>query len=150
MPRRHSGRQEQRAVTEADYAEILKRHPQVQHAVAIKRWTGSWYTMFVTIDRKDGFEVDSEFEDEIVRFLEAYRMAGYDIEVNGPIYVPLKIAVCICLKAGYYEGEVKEKLLKVFSNRALEGGSLGFFHPNNFTFGQAIYLSKIYEAYNGS
>lgn len=139
-------REQQRAVTEADYVEILKRHPQVQHAVAIRRWTGSWHTMFVTIDRKGGLEVDYEFENEIVSFLESYRMAGYDIEVNGPVYVPLKISICICLKNGYYEGEVKERLLEVFSNRALEDGLLGFFHPDNFSFGQAIYLSRIYGA----
>lgn len=139
-------RRQERAVTESDYVDVLKKHPHVQHAVATKRWTGSWYTMFVTIDRKDGLEVDSEFEEDIIAFLEKYRMAGYDVEVNGPVYVPLKIAMCICLKDGYYEGEVKEKLLEVFSAQVLVDGSYGFFHPDNFTFGQALYLSKLYEA----
>jgi len=31
----------------------------------------------------------------------------------------------------------------VFSNRVLPDGRLGFFHPDNFTFGQFIYLSQI-------
>ena len=50
------------------------------------------------------------------------------------------------MKDGYYEGEVKEKLLEVFSAQVLVDGSYGFFHPDNFTFGQALYLSKLYEA----
>jgi hypothetical protein len=28
----------------------------------------------------------------------------------------------------------------------LPGGSLGFFHPSNFTFGQPLYVSRLYAA----
>ena len=35
--------------------------------------------------------------------------------------------------------------MKVFSNRDLPDGRRGFFHPDNFTFGQSVYLSRIYE-----
>jgi hypothetical protein len=138
-------RTQQRAVTELDYADILKRHPQIQKAVATKRWTGSWYTILVTIDRKDGLVVDNDFKTEIVEFLNKYRLAGYDIEINGPIYVPLKIALDICLKSGYFANEVKQELFRVFSSHAQPDGLKGFFHPDNFTFGQPIYLSQIYE-----
>jgi hypothetical protein len=31
----------------------------------------------------------------------------------------------------------------VFSNRALPDGRFGFFHPDNLTFGDGIYLSKL-------
>jgi hypothetical protein len=31
----------------------------------------------------------------------------------------------------------------VFSSRILPNGQLGFFHPDNFTFGQSVYLSRI-------
>jgi len=44
-------RVQERAVTEADYGEVAARHPGVQRAVASRRFTGSWYTMFVTVDR---------------------------------------------------------------------------------------------------
>lgn len=139
-------RQQERAVTEQDYADVLKRHPQVQHAVAIKRWTGSWYTMFVTVDRLGGLEVDSKFEEKIAGFLEEYRLAGYDLEINPPRFVPLKISLDVCIKKGYFEGEVRELLTKAFSNRINADGSKGFFHPDNFTFAQPLYLSRIYEA----
>ncbi len=142
----HAFRRQERAVTAADYEEVLKRHPEVQKAAAEKRWTGSWYTMFVAIDRKGGMDVDREFEAEIVEFLEKYRLAGYDVEIQSPIYVPLKISVEVCIKDGYFQGEVKEELLKVFSSKLKEDGSKGFFHPDNFTFGQTLYLSRVYEA----
>src|SRR4030095_2767662 len=44
-------RTQERAVTEADYAEVALRHPGIQRAVATLRFTGSWYTMFVAVDR---------------------------------------------------------------------------------------------------
>lgn len=139
-------RKQERAVTEDDYTEVLKRHPQVQHAIAQRRWTGSWYTFFATVDRLGNLEVDSEFQKEIADFLDNYRLAGYDLEIRPPTFVPLKISMDICTKKGFFEGEVKEQLAKAFSNRLNEDGSNGFFHPDNFTFGQALYLSKVYEA----
>jgi hypothetical protein len=139
-------RRQERAVTEDDYTEVLKRHPQVQNAIAARRWTGSWYTMFVTVDRLGGLEMDSVFENEIVGFLEKYRLAGYDLEINGPIYVPLQISLDICIKDRYFKGEVLERLVETFSNRVNADGKRGFFHPDNFTFGQPLYLSRVYEA----
>jgi hypothetical protein len=139
-------RRQERAVTEEDYTEVLKRHPNVQRAVAVKRWTGSWYTMFITVDRLGELEVDSEFEKEIAGYLEKYRLTGYDIEINPPRYVPLRISLDVCIKAGYFEGEVKEMLAEAFSSHINPDGSKGFFHPDNFTFGQPLYLSRVYEA----
>ncbi|MCZ6619872.1 MAG: putative baseplate assembly protein, partial [Gammaproteobacteria bacterium] len=77
-------RRQERAVTEDDYAEVAQRHPEVQKAMAALRWTGSWYTAFVTIDRKGGRPVDADFEKEMRAHLERYRMAGFDLEINGP------------------------------------------------------------------
>ena len=39
---------------------------------------------------------------------------------------------------------VQEALVQVFSNRRLPDGRLGAFHPDNFTFGQTIFLSPLY------
>jgi hypothetical protein len=138
-------RKQERAVTPEDYEQVLKRHPEVYRAVAEKRWTGSWYTMFVAIDRKGSLEVDDEFKKEIVDFFDKYRLAGYDVEIQRPIYVPIEIDLEICLKKGYFIGEVKQELLRTFSSNILENGPKGFFHADNFTFGQPLYLSKIYK-----
>jgi len=141
----HTFRRQQRAVTEADYAEMTERHPEVQKAAAVFRWTGSWHTAFVTVDRKGGRKVDPKFETKIRRHLERFRLAGYDLEVNGPEFVPLDILMMVCVKSGYFKSHVKESLLRVFSRHDLPDGRRGFFHPDNFTFGQPVYLSQIYQ-----
>lgn len=139
-------RTQERAVTPDDYARICEQHPQVQKAAATLRWTGSWYTIFLTLDRKGGGEVDSDFEEEISRFMEKYRMAGHDLEIEGPQYVPLEIEMCIHLKDDYLKWDVENAIMQMFSNRVLPDGSLGLFHPDNFSFGQPVYLSRLYEA----
>jgi hypothetical protein len=85
-------RVQERAVTEVDYTEVAKRHSEVQNAAATFRWTGSWYTVFVTVDRKGGLPVtsDIDFKNKIRAHLERYRIAGYDLEINGPLFVSLE------------------------------------------------------------
>jgi len=136
-------RTQERAVTEADYAEVSQRQPEVAKAEATLRWTGSWYTMFVTVDRKGGRPVDSVFRTRMRDFLETFRLAGYDLEIEAPLFVPLDMAFTVCVAPGYFRSDVKKTLLNVFSNRDLPDGSRGFFHPDNFTFGQSVYLSQI-------
>jgi hypothetical protein len=52
----------------------------------------------------------------------------------------------VCVAPGYFRADVKQALTAAFSSTALEGGRLGFFHPDNFTFGQPVYLSKVVAA----
>jgi hypothetical protein len=40
---------------------------------------------------------------------------------------------------------VQKALLAAFSNRDLPDGRRGYFHPDNFTFGQPVYLSQLYR-----
>jgi len=139
-------RVQQRAVTEADYAEVAELHPEVQKAAATFRWTGSWYTVFVTVDRRGGLAVDAAFERDLRNHLNFFRMAGCDLEVDGPRFVALDLALSVCVAPGYFRGHVKAALLERLSNRVLSDGSLGFFHPDNWTFGQPLYLSRLYAA----
>jgi hypothetical protein len=139
-------RTQERAVTEADYAAIAARYPQVRQAQATLRWTGSWYTMFVTVDRAGGQPVDAAFRHGLRAFLESFRMAGYDLEIEPPVFVPLDIAFTVCVAPGYFRSKVEKALYEIFSNRVLPDGRLGFFHPDQFSFGQSVYLSRIVAA----
>jgi hypothetical protein len=134
---------QERAVTETDYTEIIQQYHEVQKAVATLRWTGSWYTMFINVDRRGGRQVDGEFKNKLYALLEPFRMAGYDIEIKGSHYVPLDIAMTVCVASGYSQSDVKIALLDAFSRGDLPDGRRGFFHPDNFTFGQTVYLSRI-------
>ena len=139
-------RTQERAVTSADYTEVTERHPSVQRAAATFRWTGSWYTVFLTVDRKGGGEMDAVYEQTIRDHVERYRMAGYDLEVNGPSYVPLLLEMTVCVKPEYFRADVRAALIRVFSRGWLVDGTRALFHPDNFSFGQAVYLSALYEA----
>jgi len=135
-----------RAVTPDDYARVAERHPGVQRAAATFRWTGSWRTVFLTIDRLGGGKVDDELKAEMRQHLERYRMAGHDVEINGPLYVSLELGLHVCARPEYFNGDVRAALLEVFGNRTYAGGRRGLFHPDNFTFGQSVYLSALYAA----
>jgi hypothetical protein len=139
-------RTQERAVTAADYADVAGRRPDVQRAAATFRWTGSWHTVFVTADRVGGGKVDAEFEGRLRRHLERFRMAGYDLEVDAPRFVPLDISLHVCVKPGYFRAAVLVAVRAALSSVMLADGRLGAFHPDNFTFGQAVYASRIVAA----
>jgi hypothetical protein len=139
-------RTQERAVTEADYAEVTQRDKRVQRAAATFRWTGSWHTVFLTVDRVGGLLVDDLFKNSIRDSVERYRMAGYDLEVDAPRFVSLQIEMHVCVKPDYFRSDVKAALLEIFSNRILPDGRRGLFHPDNFTFGQTVYLSPLIAA----
>jgi hypothetical protein len=139
-------RTQQRAVTESDYARMTERFPGVQRAKATRRWTGSWYTMYITVDRLGGLPVDAGFETDLRRHLERYRLAGHDLEINAPRYVALDIAFTVCVKPGYLPGDVEQALLRTFGTGDLGHGLRGFFHPDNFSFGDPLYLSRMIAA----
>jgi predicted phage baseplate assembly protein len=135
----------ERAVTEDDYREIVKRYPGVDHVYVKFQWTGSWYTVFMSVDRKDNKKIDEDFKRGLYQYLDKFRLSCYDIQIHEPIFVPLNIKLKIWLKSDAPKSEVRRLLVKQFSNRDLDDGTKGFFHPDNFTFGQSLYLSKIYQ-----
>lgn len=136
-------RTNERAVTPDDYARMAERHPEVQRAAATFRWTGSWYTVFITADRVGGLPVDQEFERRLRRHMERFRMAGYDIEIDGPRFVYLDISLEVTVKPDYFRNNLRQALLRIFNDRTRPDGRRGVFHPDNFTFGQPVYLSAL-------
>ena len=139
-------RVQERAVTPADYAEVTERFPDVQRAEATFRWTGSWHTVFLTVDRSGGAAVSDEFEDALRGHVERYRMAGHDLEVDAPKFVALEIDLQVCVAPDYFRSDVQRELFDVLGNRDLPDGRRGLFHADNFTFGQPVYLSAILAA----
>jgi hypothetical protein len=139
-------RTQQRAVTAADYAATARQFSGIQNAAATFRWTGSWYTAFLTVDRFGGVPLDSAFKAGLLRHMEKYRMAGQDLEIEPAKPVPLEIVMHICAGRDYFVADVRSALLQVFNNRMLSDGTLGVFHPDNFTLGSRFYLSPLYAA----
>jgi len=139
-------RRQERAVTESDYAILAEQESGVQRAAATFRWTGSWHTAFVTVDRSAGSGVSDDFEASMRRRLERYRLVGQDLEVDSPRFVSLEIEMHVCVKPDHFRSQVRAALLQVFSSGVSADGRRGYFHPDNFTFGQPVYLGPLYAA----
>ena len=148
-----------RAVTEADYAAAAKTLDGVAGAVATFRWTGSWYTVYLGIDplRSDDLITESggrtrlgaDFERSVREGINRYMLAGYDLEIRSARYIPLQVAIEICVAPGYFRGDVREAVIRALSGASTARGRSGFFDPEHFTFGQPVYLSALYAALLG-
>jgi hypothetical protein len=139
---------QERAVTEDDYAEIAERHPEVQRAAATVRCTGSWSTVFLTIDRLGSRPVveDRDFVRSMLRHMDRFRMAGHDLALRDPRFVPLDVAITICVEPEHLRGDVQAELRQHLGSGVLPDGRRAFFHPDRWSFGQSVYLSQIYAA----
>jgi hypothetical protein len=144
-------RSQARAVTADDYAAIATTYPdpdspEITQAVATFRWTGSWHTVFVTVERAGGLEVDGQFAACVESFLDAYRMAGHDVIVQGPAYVPLELDMTVVVDGAHFASNVEQSLRAIFTNGTQPGGQPGMFAPSNFRFGQTVYTSPFLAA----
>jgi hypothetical protein len=141
-------RTQERAVTTGDYVAAALRRPELQGAAARFRWTGSWRTVFVTLDPlcRDTRDPIAGLTATVRDHLEKFRMAGYDLVVDDPIYVSLEIALHVCVKPGYFASDVERTLREVFSSGFQSDGSKGLFHADRFEFGEPVYVSPLLQA----
>ena len=95
------------------------------------------------LTRSSSETADAALLCEITRYLRQFRRMGHDLRVLPARYVPLDLKLEVCALPGYLRAHVKAALLDAFSNRVLPGGQLGFFQPDNLTFGEGVFLSKI-------
>jgi len=137
---------QERAVTMDDYARVTEQNPQVDQAKATLRWTGSWFTVFIAVDPRGGTKLTPRLQQELRAYTERYSLAGQDIQLDSPQYVPLDIELEVCISPDYFQSDVQQALLDVLGSGISSTGQKGFFHPDNLTFGTTVYLSKIYAA----
>jgi hypothetical protein len=135
-----------RAVTAQDYANAALSVAGVADAQAVFRWTGSWLTVFTALDAVGRDGLPAPLKAAVTTRLESRRQAGYDLDVNDPVYVALKITLHICVDFNYYRADVQAAVSDALCNGYRLNGGLGFFYPGNFTFGQPLYLSALYAA----
>ncbi len=135
-----------RAITAEDYARVAEQHPDVQRAAASLCWMGSWYEVKVAIDPYGADEASAALLSAVTAHLRPYRRIGHAVKVRPAVYVPLDIELRVQVLPHHLRGHVKAALRRVFSNRVLPDGTLGFFHPDNLTFGKSIHLSALVAA----
>jgi len=135
-----------RAVTPGDYEQKTNELNDVQSSVAALRWTGSWHTTFISVDRVAGKIVDENVKSGINNYLQQFRLAGHDLEIDSPKTVPLKVGLIVNVNCSHERSNVHNALLQVFSHYTLSNGIKGLLHPDNFSFGKSVYLSQFYTS----
>ncbi len=142
----HAFRQRlERAIIPQDYADIVMREfkDKVQRATADMRWTGSYDEIMVAVDQRGQEKASPALLAEIEQTVEQYRRIGHSLAVKPAQLVSLHIEMLVCVKRGYLQAHVRKAIQDKLGNRQLSDGSLGFFHPDNLTFGEGIHLSKL-------
>jgi hypothetical protein len=132
----------------ANFTDSSGQQP-VKRAEASFQWTGSWLTVTLAIDPAGTEALTPALTTELQGYLEARRLAGYDLQFTGAAYLPIDLEIQFSVAPGSQSSGVQETLEQVLSNRVLPDGSTGFFYPDNFTFGQNLYVSKIFAAVMG-
>lgn len=141
----HAFRNPQRAIIANDYRDLIMRdfRDEVQQARATLHWTGSQTAVKVTVDPATNVRDIDVLLQRVRDRLHRYRRIGHCVDVQPPIYVPLDIEMTICVLSGYLRAHVQRELSQLFSHRVLPDGTKGFFHPDNLTFGDSIFLSRL-------
>jgi predicted phage baseplate assembly protein len=137
---------QERAITMQDYVNVVELNPQIEDANAQTRWTGSWYTVFVAAEPQANGPMSSALRRSLTKSVNEYRLAGQAAFIEPPQYIPLTIALTICVDPDSFAMDVEKQLLQVLGSCTLPNGAPAFFAPQNFTLGESVYLSPIYAA----
>jgi predicted phage baseplate assembly protein len=136
---------QERCVTEADYGQMASQFPGVSAAKGTLRWTGSWYTAFVTLEPVARTLTSQLIEDATTR-LDMLRMMGTDIAIEAAVLVGLQIELAICVDPSHFQRDVYQALTQVFISGDRCDGTTGLLNPTRFTFGETVYASPLIAA----
>ena len=132
-----------RAITLADYARRAEEVPGVSRAVAQYAWTGSWRTVRIVVDPVGTTELDDDLLHATAEHLAAVRLLGEDLEIRPPRLVPLTVDVKLCLHPDFWPSDVRVAIERELSDGWTPDGRRGFFHPDEWTFGQPLHRSAL-------
>jgi predicted phage baseplate assembly protein len=137
---------QERAVTMQDYINVTEQNPQIENAAASLRWTGSWYTLFITAEPQNNANLSPALRGAVTQKVNSYRLAGQDVLIEPPDYVSLYIVLSVCVKPDYFRLDVEKALMQALGSGTLPNGQPALFAPEKFQLGQTVYLSLIYTA----
>ncbi len=138
-----------RAVTEDDYGVMAQQDPAIREARGTLRWTGSWYTAFVSVDAAAPSGSSAALLTATQKRLNMFRMMGVDLATEAAEIVALRIEMSICVDPDFFQADVETALMQLFTTGNLCTGQPGILNPENFTFGQTIYTSPFIAAAQG-
>jgi hypothetical protein len=134
-----------RAVTEDDYGAMAALDPAIRAARGTLRWTGSWYTAFVSIESV-AENLSAALVKSTEKRLNLLRMMGTDLDAEAAWIVGLRIEMEICVDFDHFQGDVEAAVEKLLITGNQCNGRPGLLNADNFTFGQTIYASPLIAA----
>ncbi len=134
---------QERAVTLADYAAVAGLYPQVQGVQVTRRFTGSFYTIVLCVQRQGMLPLDDAFQSGLRAFLDDYRMVGQDLQITAPSGVPIALDLIVNAAPNAVRSDVRDAVLSAIGSTRRDAAAGGFFDPNRCTLGQPIYLSQL-------
>lgn len=131
-----------RAVRSEDYDAALAQLPFVQRSGTQFRWTGSWPTVFGTVDPIGADTLDRAQLGDTVALLNRVRLAGYETYAPPPEVVPLELEIVVCARADMLAGDVHRAVDAILSPTTPGA----FFHVDLFTLGTPLQRSRLEAA----
>jgi hypothetical protein len=135
---------QERCVTADDYGHAAAQLEGVREARGTLRWTGSWYTAFVSVDPA-GALAKQPVKGPASK-LDLLRMIGTDLVVEGATIVGLQIEMEICVDPEHFQDDVYAALMKVFVTGDQCNRQSGLLNAANFTFGETVFASPLVAA----
>ncbi|GHJ47488.1 putative baseplate assembly protein [Catellatospora sp. TT07R-123] len=132
-----------RAVRPPDYDAAARELDWVEDAGTRFRWTGSWPTIFTTVEPQDAPAVDTDRAVALLGLLNRRRLAGYEVYTPQPRYADLDLVVTVCAHAWAFRGDVAAALAVELGTGLRADGAPAFFARGRFTFGQALERSEL-------
>lgn len=137
-----------RAIPLRDYVQKAEEVEGVARAAARYVWNGSWRAVRLVLDPRGTVLSEDdpawiELSARVARRLEALRLALDDIEIRPPRYVPVRLRLVVCLDDGVWEHELRQVIEDELSAGHTAEGRRGLFHPDEWTFGQALHASQV-------
>ena len=139
-----------RAVRAVDYETAAKTLPWVRAAGTSFRWTGSWLTVFTTVDPsangKPSPNTTLAEQKELIELLNRRKLAGYESYAPPPVLVSIDLKITVCVTTGWLNRDVEAAVLARLADAQQSDGTEGFFYADSFTFGTPLYRSAIDSA----
>ncbi|XXT15199.1 putative baseplate assembly protein [Sorangium sp. So ce429] len=127
-------RTQERAVTLDDYVDLALQVPGVGKARAVPV---SWNKVLLYVAPSGQVAEPSELlKQEILAFFEPRRMASVHIDVTGPVPADIYLRVTVRAEPYFFKSDVQA---------AIERAVASYFAFEAVSFGQAIYISRIYD-----
>jgi len=142
-----------RAVRPEDYQAAAESLPWVLKAGTSFRWTGSWLTVFTTVDPEaagtSGASATLTQQTDLIELLNRRRLAGYESYAPPPELVSIDLRITVCIDSGWLENDVEAAVLVRLADAVQPDGAPGFFYADSFTFGTPLYRSNLEAAIQG-